>query len=103
LHHDTTPLWSATREAPRFEALDRDLDVDIAIVGAGVSGLTAAVLLSRTGLRVVVLERDRIGSGETGHTTSHLTEAVDASYQRIIRDFGDELQTGPSRHANQRS
>ncbi len=90
MHHDTTPLWSATRKAPRFEALDRDLDVDIAIVGAGVSGLTAAVLLSRTGLRVVVLERDRIGSGETGHTTSHLTEAVDASYQRIIQDFGED-------------
>ena len=73
---------------PEFPALARDLEVDVAIVGAGITGLTAAVLLGRAGHRVAVLERDRIGSGETGHTTSHLTEAVDGRYHRIVRDFG---------------
>ena len=87
---DTTPLWLATRKAPTFQSLTRDLSVDVAIVGAGISGLTAAVLLSRAGLRVVVLEQGRVGDGETGHTTSHLTEAVDARYQTLIKDFGVE-------------
>jgi glycine/D-amino acid oxidase-like deaminating enzyme/nitrite reductase/ring-hydroxylating ferredoxin subunit len=87
---DTTSLWLATRRSPEFESLARDLSVDIAIVGAGISGLTAAVLLSRGGLRVVVLERGHIGDGETGHTTSHLTEAIDARYQTLIKDFGLE-------------
>jgi glycine/D-amino acid oxidase-like deaminating enzyme/nitrite reductase/ring-hydroxylating ferredoxin subunit len=94
---DTTPLWLATRNAPTFEPLAVDLTVDIAIVGAGVSGLTAAVLLSHAGLRVVVLERGRVGDGETGHTTSHLTEAVDARYQTLIKDFGLEAATLVSR------
>ena len=88
MKHDTTSLWLATRQAPSFNPLDRDLDVDIAIVGGGISGLTAAVLLSRAGARIAVFERDRVGSGETGHTTSHLTEAVDARYQTVIKDFG---------------
>lgn len=84
----TESLWRATRPAPPFPRLDRNLEVDVLIVGAGITGLTAAVLLGRAGKRVAVLERGRIGSGETGSTTSHLTEAVDARYQRIRRDFG---------------
>jgi glycine/D-amino acid oxidase-like deaminating enzyme/nitrite reductase/ring-hydroxylating ferredoxin subunit len=94
---DTTSLWFSTRPAPSFECLSRNLAVDVAIVGAGVTGLTAAVLLSRTGLRVVVLERGRVGDGETAHTTSHLTEAVDARYQTLIKDFGLDAATLVSR------
>lgn len=86
----TQSLWRATQMAPGYPTLDRDLDVDVAIVGAGVTGLTAAVLLSRAGARIAVLERDRVGSGETGNTTSHLTEAVDARYRTVIKDFGQE-------------
>lgn len=85
-----TPLWVATHHAPEFPPLRASTEVDVAVVGAGISGLTAAILLSRSGLRVAVLERDRVGSGETGHTTSHLTEAVDGRYQTIIKDFGEE-------------
>jgi len=85
---DTTPLWLATEPACTFGTAARRLDADVAIVGAGVTGLTAAALLSRSGWRVTVLERDRVGSGETGRTTSHLTEAVDAHYHTLVRDFG---------------
>ena len=83
-------LWHETAGedlTPR-PALDGDSELDVAIVGAGITGLTAAVLLSRSGLRVAVLERYRVASGETGSTTSHLTEAVDARYQMIVKDFG---------------
>ena len=83
-------LWRATVQTPAFPSLTRDSELDVAIVGGGVTGLTAAVLLGGRGLRVAVLERDRIGSGETGSTTSHLTEAVDARYQTVIKDFGLE-------------
>jgi glycine/D-amino acid oxidase-like deaminating enzyme/nitrite reductase/ring-hydroxylating ferredoxin subunit len=84
----TESLWHATYQLRSFAPLSADLVTDIAIVGGGITGLTAAVILSRAGKHVVLLERDHLGSGETGNTTSHLTEAVDGRYQRIAKDFG---------------
>jgi glycine/D-amino acid oxidase-like deaminating enzyme/nitrite reductase/ring-hydroxylating ferredoxin subunit len=86
----TESLWNATHQLRRFAPLAGDRDTDVAVVGGGISGLTAAVLLARHGARVSIIERDRIGSGETGHTTSHLTDAVDGRYQTLIRDFGED-------------
>ena len=84
----TESLWRATHQLRSFTPLSADFVTDVAIIGGGITGLTAAVILSRAGKQVVIIERDRIGSGETGNTTSHLTEAVDGRYQRIAKDFG---------------
>ncbi len=81
-------LWIATTPTSSFPALDRDLSIDVAIVGGGISGLTAAYLLKRSGLSVAVVDAHRIAEGETGHTTAHLTEAIDARYHSLERDFG---------------
>ena len=86
----TESLWRGTHTLGAFAPLAGDLSADVAIVGGGIPGLTAAVILARAGQRVVLLERDGVGSGETGHTTSHLTEAIDARYHSLIRDFGEE-------------
>jgi glycine/D-amino acid oxidase-like deaminating enzyme/nitrite reductase/ring-hydroxylating ferredoxin subunit len=83
-------LWLATAPAPLYPTLDRDLEVDVAIVGAGITGLVAAWRLARMGRRVAVLEQARIAGGETGHTTAHLTALVDTRYRQIERDFGRE-------------
>ena len=92
----TESLWRVTHplshpaSAHGFPALAGNIEADVAIVGGGISGLTAAVILARAGQRVVLVEREGIGSGETGNTTSHLTEAIDARYSALIRNFGEE-------------
>jgi glycine/D-amino acid oxidase-like deaminating enzyme/nitrite reductase/ring-hydroxylating ferredoxin subunit len=45
--------------------------------------LTTAYLLAREGRSVVILDKSQIGSGETAHTTAHLSSVIDAGYREI--------------------
>jgi glycine/D-amino acid oxidase-like deaminating enzyme/nitrite reductase/ring-hydroxylating ferredoxin subunit len=84
------PLWIATTSSPARPPLTGELRVDVAIIGAGITGLTAAVLLKERGLTVAVLEKSRVAYGESGHTTAHITEAVDSRYHSIAKDHGKD-------------
>jgi glycine/D-amino acid oxidase-like deaminating enzyme/nitrite reductase/ring-hydroxylating ferredoxin subunit len=84
----TTPLWPATAQLPTYPKLTEDLDADVCIVGAGLAGLTTAYLLGRAGKRVVVLDDNPIGGGETGRTTAHLASAFDDRFHEVERVHG---------------
>lgn len=66
-------VWAVSATKPTYVPLDRDLEVDVAIIGGGITGLTAAVLLSRAGGRVALLEARRLGSGVSDRSTTHMT------------------------------
>ena len=85
----TTSVWMET-ELPQFSPLDRDLRVNVCIVGAGIAGMTCAYLLARTGRSIVVIDDGPIAGGETGRTTAHLTNALDDRYYEIERIHGAE-------------
>jgi glycine/D-amino acid oxidase-like deaminating enzyme/nitrite reductase/ring-hydroxylating ferredoxin subunit len=81
-------LWSATADLPPYPPLDENTRADVAIVGAGIAGLTTAYLLARTGRSVVVLDDGPVGNGVTRFTTAHLTWAIDDRYFEIERIHG---------------
>lgn len=85
---DTTPFWSISARLPQYAALTEDVSADVAVVGGGITGLTTAYLLANTGKRVVVLERERCASIDTGHTTAHLTMVTDARLRELVKAFG---------------
>ena len=83
-------VWLDTTTGNSFPQLADDIYVDVAIVGGGITGLTAALLLKRAGLTVAVIEASQIGSGVTGYTTAHITEAADERYKDLISSLGEE-------------
>ena len=86
--HSTAPYWFDSAAAHRFPKLDRDLTVDVLIVGGGITGLTAAYLLARAGRSVALLERDRLGSVDSGHTSAHLSAVTDLGLTGLAARFG---------------
>jgi glycine/D-amino acid oxidase-like deaminating enzyme/nitrite reductase/ring-hydroxylating ferredoxin subunit len=93
--NETNPsLWVGTADGPRFEALGGDMAADVAVLGAGMAGLTAATLLKEQGRRVVVVEAGRVASGVTGYTTAKLTVLHGLIFDDLVRAFGpDEART----------
>ena len=65
-------LWRA-QALPDLPSRPLPDEVDVVVIGGGITGLTTAYLLTRSGKRVAVFDRERIGSGETGNTSAHLT------------------------------
>ena len=83
-------IWSQSTRLPRRRALEGDLNVDAAVIGAGMAGVLIADRLRRQGLRTVVLEAKRVGSGQTKNTTAKITSQHGMIYNSLIEKFGRE-------------
>ena len=82
------PFWIDSVPIKRFPRLQKQLNVDVVVVGAGITGITTAYLLKQAGLTVALIERERVASIDTGHTTAHLTYVTDLELQKLARNFG---------------
>lgn len=90
LEETNKSLWVATAPGTEYPALTSDVDVDVAVVGGGVAGVTTAFFLREAGLNVAVLEADRIASGSTGYTTAKVTSLHGLVYAKLIDKLGEE-------------
>jgi glycine/D-amino acid oxidase-like deaminating enzyme/nitrite reductase/ring-hydroxylating ferredoxin subunit len=81
------PVWDAVT-LPAFPALNHDIAVDVVVIGAGMTGITAAFLLKQSGCRVALLERRKVGGTDTGCTSAHLTVVLDADLPALASSFG---------------
>ena len=84
-------LWSEGVRRSQREALEHDVSVDVAVLGAGIVGLTTALLLERQGARVAVLERRHVAAGASGYNTAKLSSLHGLSYRKLVRRLGAEL------------
>ena len=57
---------------------------------SGHADITAAYLLAEEGVRVALLERDRLGAGDTQRTTADLTYVTDARLHELVSKFGKD-------------
>lgn len=83
-------LWVASTQTTEYPQLVPDLQVDVAVIGAGIAGLTTALLLKRAGKTVAVVESHRVAEGVTGYTTAKVSSQHGLIYRDLVSHFGEE-------------
>ena len=85
------PVWIHTEpysNRPHFKKLVGNIEADVCIIGAGISGISTAYELVKRGHQTVLVEAREVLSGETGRTSGHLASDLDDGYLEIGKKFG---------------
>ncbi|AGM05784.1 FAD-dependent oxidoreductase [Amycolatopsis keratiniphila] len=86
----TRSLWLDTAPAPDRTGTPLPPEVDVAVLGGGIAGLTTAYRLARAGRSVLVLEAGRIAAGVSGHTTAKISTQHGLKYATLAKTKGTE-------------
>lgn len=89
----STPLWDDSTAMPEFQPLATNTSCEVAIVGTGITGLTAGYYLAKEGKEVLILDDGALGGGQTKRTTAHITSFLDRRYEELVRIFGEAKAT----------
>ena len=81
--HAGTFRTGPTHVSLDISRLNRAIDVDVVVVGGGITGLTTAYLLATSGRSVAVLDEIDTPQVDTGHTTAHLTMVTDTRLKEL--------------------
>ncbi|MGG4488340.1 NAD(P)/FAD-dependent oxidoreductase [Metabacillus idriensis] len=85
-----TFFWPETLTPKPYKALEKDISCDVLIIGGGESGAHCAYFLSETGMDVVLVEKDRTGSGSSSANTGLLQYSNDKMLTSCANSFGEE-------------
>ena len=83
-------FWIDSTPATTYPSLEERVTVDVAIIGGGIVGLTAATLLKRAGKTVAIIESRQIAAGVSGHTTAKVTALHQLIYADLIKQIGEQ-------------
>ncbi|MCA0961226.1 NAD(P)/FAD-dependent oxidoreductase [Salipiger bermudensis] len=88
-HHDN--LWRVSSdEAVSAGPLERDLTVDLAVIGGGFSGSSAALQAARSGASVALLEARTIGHGGSGRNVGLANAGLWLKPDEILTELGED-------------
>jgi len=83
--------WVETTSRPSFHKLEKDLETDVCIIGAGITGIMTAYMLLNKGLKIAIIEKGEICSGVTENTTAKITSQHGLIYNYLEVTFGTEF------------
>ncbi|WPU64202.1 FAD-dependent oxidoreductase [Peredibacter starrii] len=84
---ETQSIWFSPNNEFEFAPFKGNEEVDVTIIGGGITGITAAYLLSQTGLKVKLLEANKLGVSNTGRSTGNLYCTMDVLFQDLLSKY----------------
>ena len=90
----TISYWNKTAEKDNYPRLEKSLETDVLIIGAGITGITCAYCLAKKGLKPVVIEAGDLCDGTTGNTTGKVTIQHGIIYSPIAEKHGMDFAKG---------
>ena len=83
-------VWSENCSFRKREVLNKDIETDILVIGAGIAGILTAYMLKKKGKNVVLIDAAKTSSGNTKNTTAKITSQHNLIYHKLIAEFGEE-------------
>jgi len=85
------PFWTTKDGIPNsYTELDQSLEVDVVILGAGISGALIAHSFAKAGVKVAVIDKRRIAHGSTSASTALLQYEIDTPLSELKEMIGKE-------------
>jgi glycine/D-amino acid oxidase-like deaminating enzyme/nitrite reductase/ring-hydroxylating ferredoxin subunit len=85
--------WATSAPGSAYPVFEANRSCEVAVLGGGIVGVTAALELAKAGADVVLLEARRVGAGASGYNTGKVSSLNGLIYQQLIKRFGGETAT----------
>lgn len=89
-----TSIWSLDTKLPQMKTLKENKTTEVVVIGAGMAGLLIAYFLKKENIDTIVLEGNKIASGQTMNTTAKITSQHNLIYDTLISKLGIETAKG---------
>jgi len=83
-------FWINNFKSKSYPTLDKDLNVDVCIIGGGITGISCGYYLSKNNFNVCILEKDKIMEKTSGHTTAKITSQHGLIYKYLFDSYGKD-------------
>lgn len=83
VNYKNKSIWLEPEKKVNYPKLYLDKDVDVLIIGGGITGISVAYHLIDSGLNVCLVEKNEIGLGVTSKTTGKLTYLQEKIYSKL--------------------
>ena len=86
--------WVESTPKTNYPNISEDIDTDVLIIGGGITGILTAYMLSKSNLKISIVEADKMAMGVTANTTAKVTSQHGLLYNYLLNTFGFETAKG---------